>query len=76
MICQYLAITYHPSDTDAPPLPPIIRPNTKWSKLLINSISTGVYSDHTAYTPDQCHTALAMENPSVTDAHLFMSVCV
>ena len=48
------------------PLPPFpIRPNVKWSKILINGIPTGVTQDQSeAYSSEECHDALAQENPS------------
>ncbi|KAF8260384.1 hypothetical protein EI94DRAFT_1811792 [Lactarius quietus] len=56
-------IRHHLSKTYT--LPPLtIRPNVKWSKLLINSVPTGVITDSRAKTPDQCHAALTSDNPS------------
>ncbi|KAF8483156.1 hypothetical protein F5888DRAFT_1776445 [Russula emetica] len=40
------------------------RANVKWSKILINGLPTGVTDSRGAYTPDECHAALASENPS------------
>jgi hypothetical protein len=49
---------------DDPLLPPLTRPNVKWSKLLINGTPTGVLPDRAhAYSPEECHEALASENP-------------
>ena len=48
--------------TNSPPLQP--RPNTKWSKILINSIPTGASNNRSPLTPDECHAALAALNPS------------
>ena len=36
----------------------------KWSKVLINGVPTGVTGDRGAKTPDECHAALALENPT------------
>ncbi|KAH9011832.1 hypothetical protein EDB85DRAFT_2159580 [Lactarius pseudohatsudake] len=47
---------------DPTPIP--IRPNLKWSKILINSVPTGVTPSTPARTPDECHAALVSENPS------------
>ncbi|KAI9431174.1 hypothetical protein H4582DRAFT_2063032 [Lactarius indigo] len=45
--------------------PPLtIRPNVKWSKILINSVPTGVSPTSPAKSPDECHQALITENPS------------
>jgi hypothetical protein len=64
-ICHHLATTYLTSDEpDSPPSPPTIRPNVKWSKLLINSVPTGVSPLTKAMTPDECNTALISDNPS------------
>lgn len=40
------------------------RANIKWSKILINSLPTGVSNSRGAYSPDKCQAALAFENPS------------
>jgi len=48
--------------TNSPPLQP--RPNTKWSKILINGVPTGVSNDRSPLTPDECHAVLAASNPS------------
>jgi hypothetical protein len=37
--------------------------NVEWSKILINGLPTGVNNSRGAYTPEECHTALALENP-------------
>jgi hypothetical protein len=64
MIRHYIANAYNSVNTDdPPPPPPTIRPNAKWSKLLINSIPTGVTLAHSAMTLDECHAALFAENP-------------
>ncbi|KAI9439511.1 hypothetical protein H4582DRAFT_2074825 [Lactarius indigo] len=47
-----------------------IRPNVKWSKILINSVPTGVTSTSPAYSPDACHTALITENPSYASLNI------
>ena len=44
--------------------PPQPRPNTKWSKILINSVPTGTTNDRSPLSPDECHLALAASNPS------------
>ena len=43
---------------------PHTRANVKWFKILINSLLTGVTDSRDAYTPDECHAALAAENLS------------
>jgi len=64
-IRHYLTETYLTSDEpDDLPTPPTIRPNIKWSKLLINSVPTGVSHTRKAMTPDECNTALASDNPA------------
>jgi len=40
------------------------RANVKWSKLLINSVPTGVCETRGPWTPDECHRALIAHNPS------------
>jgi len=44
--------------------PPQPRPNTKWSKILINGVPTGTSNERSPLTPDECHAALAASNPS------------
>ncbi|KAF8258147.1 hypothetical protein EI94DRAFT_1815993 [Lactarius quietus] len=62
-IRQHLSETYT--------LPPLtIRPNVKWSKLLINSVPTGVTPDNGARTPDECHAALTSDNPSYASLNI------
>ena len=39
------------------------RPNTKWSKITINSVPTGASQVRSPYSPDECHAALAALNP-------------
>jgi hypothetical protein len=52
-------------DPNDPLPPPPTRPNVKWSKLLINSVSTGVQEDRNqAYSSEECQDALVLENPS------------
>ena len=63
-IRQHIAKTYLIPDESEPLPPPTIRPNVKWSKLLINSVPTGVAPFCDARTPDECHTALVTDNPS------------
>jgi hypothetical protein len=59
------ALSEDQSMLDDVPLPhPPTRPNVKWSKVLINGIPTGVQFDReNAYSPEECHEALASENP-------------
>jgi hypothetical protein len=38
--------------------------NVKWSKILINGLHTEVTNSRGAYTSNECHSALASENPS------------
>ena len=40
------------------------RPNVKWSKLLINSVPTGVTASAPAHSREECHQALLRDNPS------------
>ncbi|KAF8271227.1 hypothetical protein EI94DRAFT_1698343 [Lactarius quietus] len=56
-------ISQHFGDT-YPPFPPTIRPNVKWSKLLINNVPTGVTSEDRAKTLEECHATLVSDNPS------------
>jgi len=44
--------------------PPIVRTNTKWSKILINGVPTGKSDSRAPHTPEECHTALAAHNPA------------
>src|SRR5712671_877626 len=39
---------------------PVMRTNTKWSKLLINGVPTGKLDSRAPYTPEECHVALAV----------------
>ncbi|KAF8272649.1 hypothetical protein EI94DRAFT_1796014 [Lactarius quietus] len=65
------AASHFISDTLAPflsanpsaPLPVSSRENVRWSHLLINRIPTGVTDTCGAYTPSECHDALAADNP-------------
>ncbi|KAH9024500.1 hypothetical protein EDB85DRAFT_1894299 [Lactarius pseudohatsudake] len=61
-IHQHFSESYPDSRVTLPTLH--IRPNVKWSKLLINSVPTGVSPDSHAYTPDECHAALVENNPA------------
>lgn len=36
----------------------------KWSRVLLNRVPTGTCPSRPAFTPDECHQALAAENPS------------
>ena len=58
------ALTEAYSSTVNPIITPHTRANVKWSKILINGLPTGVTDSRDAYTPDECHAALAAENPS------------
>jgi hypothetical protein len=40
------------------------RANVKWSKILINSVPTGVSASRGPWTPVECHQTLAAHNPS------------
>lgn len=42
---------------------PDIRPNVKWSRVLLNHVPTGTSSKCGAYNPAECHSALSTENP-------------
>jgi hypothetical protein len=43
---------------------PHTRANVKWTKILINSLPTGVSNNRGVYTPYECQQALSSENPS------------
>ncbi|KAH9055111.1 hypothetical protein EDB83DRAFT_2521314 [Lactarius deliciosus] len=51
-------------DSHATSHPIKVQPNVKWSKILINSVPTGVSSTSSAHMPDSCHTALIDNNPN------------
>jgi hypothetical protein len=42
---------------------PLIRATTKWSKILLNGVPTGVTDRRDAYTPEECHRTLLADNP-------------
>jgi hypothetical protein len=42
---------------------PLIWATTRWSKILINGVPTGVTNKRDAYTPEECHMALLTDNP-------------
>jgi hypothetical protein len=44
-------------------LEPLIRATTKWSKIILNGVPTGVTDGRGAYTPEECHWALLSNNP-------------
>ncbi|KAF8267218.1 hypothetical protein EI94DRAFT_1701190 [Lactarius quietus] len=68
---QQATHTIHQHLSETYTLPPLtIRPNVKWSKLLINSVLTGVTSDSRDKTPDECHTALTSDNPSYASLNI------
>ena len=46
------------------PVPLSSRPNVKWSKLLINSVPTGVTASAPAHSREECHQVLLRDNPS------------
>ncbi|KAH9032400.1 hypothetical protein EDB83DRAFT_2652276 [Lactarius deliciosus] len=46
------------------PLPISARENVRWSRLLINSIPTGVSPSPGAFSSDELHQALATDNPA------------
>jgi hypothetical protein len=50
------------------------RANVKWSRILLNCVPTGVNTVHTrktkAHTPEDCHRALAEENPIYAALHI------
>ena len=62
LLAQAFASAYSTAVT--PITPPRTRANVKWSKILINGISTGVTDSRGPYSPDECHMALTSENPS------------
>jgi hypothetical protein len=45
---------------------PVPRPNTKWSKISINGVPTGVTDTHGAYNPTENHNSITTNNPSYT----------
>ena len=47
-----------------------LRPNVKWSKLLINGVPTGVLKNSSPFSPERCHQALAASNPSYTTLNI------
>ncbi|KAI9437112.1 hypothetical protein BJY52DRAFT_1421729 [Lactarius psammicola] len=62
-IRQHFSKNYLDSQESPPPLS--VRPNVKWSKILINSVPTGVSTLFpNAKNPDQCHAALVADNPT------------
>jgi hypothetical protein len=63
-ISKVLFDSFSASASFSPDSPPQIRPNIRWSKLLINRVPTGKSPDHEAFTPEECHRALLTENPS------------
>ena len=46
------------------------QPNVKWSKLLINGVSTRVLKNSLAFLPERCHQALAASNLSYTTLNI------
>ncbi len=64
LIQQHFASAYLSNDKPDPISLPTIRPNVKWSEILFNSVPTRVSHNCTAKSPEECHTALLMENPS------------
>ncbi len=64
LIRQHFASAYLSNDEPDPISLPTIRPNIKWSKILLNSVPTGVSPNRTAKSPEECHTAFLTENPS------------
>ena len=54
------------ADTRGTPLPETFntRPNVKWSKILINSVPTGITDSRGPFTSDECHRSLVAHNPS------------
>ncbi|KAI9437108.1 hypothetical protein BJY52DRAFT_1384674 [Lactarius psammicola] len=67
-IRQHLAESY--PDSQELPTPINIRPNVKWSKILINSVPTGVSGFKPAKSPDECHAALVTDNPAYAALHI------
>ncbi|KAH8997904.1 hypothetical protein EDB83DRAFT_2534209 [Lactarius deliciosus] len=45
------------------PIPIMAKENVRWSRLLVNNIPTGASSSRGAFSPSECHDALARENP-------------
>lgn len=62
-IRQFLAIAYHPLDTDAPPLLPSSDQIPNGLNFLL-TVSQWESTQIKLLTPDQCHAALTVENPS------------
>ncbi|KAI9450683.1 hypothetical protein BJY52DRAFT_1227092 [Lactarius psammicola] len=67
-IRQHLAESY--PDSQELPTPLTIRPNVKWSKILINSVPTGVSGFKSAKSPNECHAALIADNPAYAALHI------
>jgi hypothetical protein len=64
LLSETLQASFSAHSTSSPTNPPKVRPNIKWSKLLINRVPTGTSPSREAYTPEECHEALLAENPT------------
>ncbi|KAH9008194.1 hypothetical protein EDB83DRAFT_2532021 [Lactarius deliciosus] len=58
------AISHFISANPSSPIPITAKENVHWSHLLVNNIPTGASSLCGAYSPSECHDALARENPA------------
>ncbi|KAH9009321.1 hypothetical protein EDB84DRAFT_1571292 [Lactarius hengduanensis] len=67
-IRQHFSESFPASHVILPPLS--VRPNVKWSKILINSVPTGVSPSASAYSPDECHAALVENNPTYSSLNV------
>ncbi|KAH9074353.1 hypothetical protein EDB83DRAFT_2516168 [Lactarius deliciosus] len=64
------AISHFISADPSSPIPITAKENVCWSRLLVNNIPTGASSSRGAYSPSECHDALARENPAYRALHL------
>ncbi|KAH9005671.1 hypothetical protein EDB83DRAFT_2324044, partial [Lactarius deliciosus] len=58
------ALSHFISANPSTPIPITAKENVRWSRLLVNNIPTGASSSRGAYSPSECHDALARENPA------------
>jgi hypothetical protein len=60
-ISKILTAHFRAPDDDPIPIP---RPNTKWSKISINGVPTGVTDSRGPYNPTENHNSITANNPS------------
>ncbi|KAH9019936.1 hypothetical protein EDB83DRAFT_2320702 [Lactarius deliciosus] len=58
------AVSHFISANPSSPIPIMAKENVRWSRLLVNNLPTGASSSRGAYSPSECHDALARENPA------------